>query len=68
MSRFKVENKNIVPKKIVVKKANALFLELESFVNSIKCSVSAQVTGLDGLNALCIAKEIKKIIENKQNR
>ena len=60
--RQKIQNKSIK-----VKKDNALFLELQSFVNSIIKNTKTLVSGNDGLNALKIAIKIQKIIEKQKN-
>ena len=41
-----------------------VFLELQSFINSIRSDVGVVVSGTDGLNALTLAKKIKDSIEN----
>ena len=61
------KNKKIQNKSIKVKKDNALFLELQSFVNSIIKDTKTLVSGNDGLNALKIAIKIQKIIEKQKN-
>ena len=60
-------NKKIQNQSIKVKKDNALFLELQSFVNSIIKNTKTLVSGNDGLNALKIAIKIQKIIEKQKN-
>ena len=57
------DNKKIKNKVIKVKKDNALFLELQSFVNSITTNTKILVSGNDGLNALKIATKIQNLIE-----
>ena len=44
-----------------------MFLELQSFVNSIIKDTKTLVSGNDGLNALKIAIKIQKIIEKQKN-
>ena len=60
-------DKKIQNKSIKVKKDNALFLELQSFVNSIIKDTKTLVSGNDGLNALKIAIKIQKKIEKQKN-
>ena len=57
----------IFPERIYVKKENALFLELQSFVQSIITDTKTLVSGEEGLNALKIAIKIQKIIEKQKN-
>ena len=61
------DNKKIQNKLIKVKKNNALFLELESFVKSIMTDTKTLVSGNSGLCALKIATKIQKIIEKQKN-
>ena len=61
----KIKNKKIINKNIVVDKGNALFWELESFVNSIIKNKKIKVSGKEGLMALKIATQIHNIIEQQ---
>ena len=61
------DKKEIKNSLIKVKKENALFLELQSFVQSIITDTKTLVSGEDGLNALKIAIKIQKIIEKQKN-
>ena len=65
VNKVDVKNKKVVPSKITTKKENNLFLELQSFINSINSGSSVIVSGDDGVRALSVAKKIKKIIEKK---
>ena len=62
------DNKKIQNKSRKVKKNNALFLELQSFINSIINDTKTLVSGKDGLNALKIAIKIQKIIEKQKKQ
>ena len=61
------DKKEIKNSLIKVKKENALFLELQSFVQSIITDTKTLVSGEEGLNALKIAIKIQKIIEKQKN-
>ena len=60
-------NKEIKNSLIKVKKENALFLELQCFVQSIITGAKTLVSGEEGLSALKIAIKIQKIIEKQKN-
>jgi len=60
-------NKEIKNSLLKVKKENALFLELQCFVQSIITGTKTLVSGEDGLSALKIAIKIQKIIEKQKN-
>ena len=59
------KNKKIINKSIKAKSHNALFKELQSFIDSIINDSETIVSGEDGLNALKIAIKIQKKIEKQ---
>ncbi len=69
IKRFVVNKKREIKNQMIrVKKDNALFLELQSFVDSIILDTKTVVSGTEGLCALKVAIEIQKIIEKQKNK
>jgi len=66
LERFVIKKNNRVsPVVTSIKKHNALFVELSSFVDSIKHGLQTKISGEDGLRALVAALKIQNIIEKK---
>tara|TARA_B110000116_G_C16704568_1_gene521462 strand:+ start:38 stop:961 length:924 start_codon:yes stop_codon:yes gene_type:complete len=66
LSRWTIEkNKQLKEKSIKIKPVNALYEELNGFINCIRNDLPEQVTTTEGLEALKVACLIRDIIEKK---
>ena len=65
VTQNKISHQKIQKNKILINDSNALFVELQSFANSIINKSKVAVSGNDGLRALEIATNIQNIIERK---
>ena len=65
VTQNKISHQKIQKNKILINDSNALFVELQSFANSIINKSKVAVSGDDGLRALEIAINIQNIIETK---
>ena len=66
LQKWSINKKILKEQKIATKKNNPLYEELKLFINSIQNDLPVIVTSGDALNALEVACQIQRIIEEKK--